>query len=68
MSTHVEKEEILIVMDYNSLPSEYKLDTVKESIEKYKEDFNIEAVIVPIDISRKNIEGSMVLKPKIHRL
>ena len=68
MSTLVNKEEILIVIDYNSLPSEYKLDTVKESIEKYKEDFNIEAIIVPIDIARKNIEDSMFVEPKIHRL
>jgi len=68
MSRLVNKEEILIVMDYNSLPSEYKLDTVKESIEKYKEDFNIEAIIVPIDIAKKNIEDSIFVEPKIHSL
>lgn len=44
-----------VVMDVNLLPSEYKEETVKASIEKYEKDFNVK--IIPIDGSRQNMQG-----------
>ena len=68
MNKFTDKKEMILIIDYNMLPSEYKLDTVKESIDKYKKDFGIEAIIIPIDSSKKNIEGGEIIFPEIHKI
>jgi len=68
MGTFKGKKEVIITIDYNMLPSEYKLDTVKESIDKYKKDFGIEAIIIPIDSSKKNLEDGTIIFPEIHKI
>lgn len=47
-----------IVMDINSLPSEYKTEKVKDGIDLYEKDFNIK--IIPVDNSKQNTQGNHI--------
>ena len=57
-------ENKIIVIDIAHLPEEYKnYPTIKEGIEKYKLDFNIDGSIVPYDSSKQNFVSNCNVIP-----
>lgn len=53
----------VILMDVNTLPSEYKTGDLKSCIKRYEEDFNIK--VIPYDSSKQNVNGNICNAPII---
>jgi hypothetical protein len=45
----------IILMDVNTLPSEYKSGDLKSGVKRYEEDFDVK--VIPYDTSKQNVEG-----------
>lgn len=53
-----------ILIDINTLPSEYKSD--KEGIKKYEEDFDVK--LIPYDSSKSNMGGGFNNVPQVLKI